>query len=210
VSSHEITHLINEFGLVVVFVVVGLQALGLPLPGTTVLIAAAIVAATSHGLPIVGVIAAAAVGVFLGSSAGFVLGRWRGERLLLRVARLLRQRPERVQKLRGEFAVHGGAWLVFGRWLTGVRNVTGLLAGASGMPLNRFIPISACAALLWATVDSLKAYLFGRGLASGDTWLQIVIVVVGLVWMVVPLVLLRRRTARRLRQASTEVESAAG
>jgi membrane protein DedA with SNARE-associated domain len=42
-----------------VFAVVGLQALGVPLPGTTALIAAAVYAATSHGLPIAGVIAGA-------------------------------------------------------------------------------------------------------------------------------------------------------
>jgi membrane protein DedA with SNARE-associated domain len=210
VSSHEITHLINEFGLGVVFAVVGLQALGLPLPGTTVLIAAALVAASTHTLPIAGVIAAGALGVFLGTSGGFALGRWGGQRLMFRIGALLRQRPGRVQKLRDEFAVHGGAWVVFGRWLTGVRNVTGLLAGASGMPVNRFIPISAGAALLWATMDSLKAYLFGRALASGDIWLQVLIVIVGLVWTIVPLILLRRRKARRLRTSSTELESARG
>jgi membrane protein DedA with SNARE-associated domain len=194
----------------VVFAAVGLQAVGLPLPGTTVLIAAALVASTTHALPIAGVIAAATLGVFLGTAGGFGLGRWRGERLLVRIAALLRQRPERVQRLRREFAAHGGAWLVFGRWLTGVRNVTGLLAGASGMPVTRFVPISAGAALLWATVDSLKAYLFGRALASGDTWLQIAIVVVGLAWAIVPLILLHRRRARRLQQSSTELESAPG
>jgi membrane protein DedA with SNARE-associated domain len=57
VSSHEIQHLLHQYGCGLVFAVVALQALGAPLPGTTALIAAALYAATSHGLPIVGVLA---------------------------------------------------------------------------------------------------------------------------------------------------------
>ena len=51
------------------FAVVALQALGAPLPGTTALIAAAVYAATSHGLPIVGVIVAGALGALAGADA---------------------------------------------------------------------------------------------------------------------------------------------
>src|SRR5215831_19477495 len=109
-SSHEIDVLIREFGCLLVFAVVGLQALGLPLPGTTALAAAAMYAAAAHGLPIAGVIAAGALGALLGTTAAFALGRWRGERLLLRIGDRLRQSPERVQRLRGEFAAHGGSW----------------------------------------------------------------------------------------------------
>ena len=56
-TSHDLQHLLHQYGCGLVFAVVALQALGLPLPGTTALIAAALYAATSHGLPIVGVIA---------------------------------------------------------------------------------------------------------------------------------------------------------
>jgi membrane protein DedA with SNARE-associated domain len=192
-SSHEIQNLLHQYGLGLVFAVVALQALGVPLPGTTALIAAALYAATSHGLPIVGVIAAGALGALAGTCAGFVLGRWGGEKLLLRAARRLRQSPERVQQLRREFASHGGAWLFIGRFITGLRNVTGLLAGASGMPLARFLPISAAAAIAWTLINALGYYWFGHALAGADTWLQIVLVCAGLAWLVVSLNLLRRR-----------------
>lgn len=184
------------------FAIVGLQALGAPLPGTTAVIAAALYAATSHGLPIVGVIAAGALGALAGTSAGFALGRWGGEELLLRVARRLRQSPDRVQALRSELAVHGGAWLLVGRFITGLRNVVGLLAGASGMPLKRFLPLSAAAATTWALVSALQYYWFGHALAAASTWLQIVLVCGGLGWMLVSLNLLRRRALRRLQRAS--------
>jgi membrane protein DedA with SNARE-associated domain len=201
VSSADLQHLLHQYGCALVFAVVGLQALGLPLPGTTALIAAALYAATSQGLPIVGVIGAGALGALAGTSAGFVLGRWGGEKLLLRLAHRLRQSPASVQELRREFAAHGGAWLFVGRFVSGLRNITGLLAGASGMSVRRFLPLSAAAALAWAVANALGYYWFGHALAGADTWLQIILVCAGLAWMLFSLNVLRRRALRRLQSA---------
>jgi membrane protein DedA with SNARE-associated domain len=201
VSSADLDHLLHQYGCALVFAVVGLQALGLPLPGTTALIAAALYAATSHGLPIVGVIGAGALGALAGTSAGFVLGRWGGEKLLLRLAHRLRRSPASVQELRREFAAHGGGWLFVGRFVSGLRNITGLLAGASGMSVRRFLPLSAAAALAWAMANALGYYWFGHALAGADTWLQIILVCAGLAWMLFSLNLLRRRALRRLQSA---------
>ncbi len=192
---------LHQYGLGLVFAAVGLQALGLPLPGTTVLIAAALYAGTSHGLPIAGVIAAGALGAVAGTSGGFALGRWGGEGLLLWVGARLRQSPQRVQQLRDEFAAHGGAWLFFGRFISGLRNVTGLLAGSSGMSMRRFAPIGAAAALVWASANALVYFWFGHALAGADTWLQVVLGCAGLAWMLLSLRLLRRRARRRGQRA---------
>jgi membrane-associated protein len=120
----------------------------------------------------------------------------------LRIARRLRQSPERVPQLRREFAAHGGAWLFVGRFITGLRNVTGLLAGASGMPINRFLPLTAAAALAWALINGLEYYWFGHALAGADTWLQVVLVCAGLAWILVSLSFLRRRALRRINSPS--------
>lgn len=202
-GSHEIQQLLHDYGLGLVFVVVALQALGAPLPGTTVLIAAAVYAGTSHGLPIVGVIAAGALGALIGTSGGYALGRWRGESVVMAVGQRVRQSPERMHALRAEFSMHGGAWLFVGRWVTGLRNVTGLLAGTSGMALQRFVALAAASAVLWATVSALQYYWFGDALAAADTWLQIALIGLGLVWMVLSLNLLHRRTVRRLQRAAS-------
>jgi membrane protein DedA with SNARE-associated domain len=201
VGSHDIQHLVHEYGCLLVFVATGLQAFGFPVPGTTALIAAAVYAATAHGLPIAGVIAAGALGALAGTTAAFAAGRWGGEGLLLRVGARLRQSPERVQQLRRQFADHGIAWLFIGRFISGVRNVIGLLAGASGMPLNRFFPVSAAAAFTWALVNALEYYWFGHALLGASTWLQVVMVCAGIAWLLVSLSLLRRRTLRRLESA---------
>ena len=93
VGSQEITQLLHEYGCVTVFTVVALQAVGCPLPGTTVLVAAALYASTAHGLSIAGVIAAGALGALCGTMAGFALGRRGGEPLLHAIGRRLRQSP---------------------------------------------------------------------------------------------------------------------
>ena len=203
VGSHEIQHLLHEYGCLLVFVAVASQAFGLPLPGTTALIAAALYAATAHGLPITGVIAAGAAGALAGTTAAFAVGRWGGEGLLVRVGGRLRQSPERVQQLRRQFACHGVAWLFIGRFISGVRNVTGLLAGASGMSLRRFLPASTAAAVTWALVNALEYYWFGHALLGASTWVQVVMVSAGIVWLVLSLNVLRRRTLRQLRRASS-------
>jgi membrane protein DedA with SNARE-associated domain len=198
--------LIHEYGCGLVFALVGLQALGAPLPGTTALIAAALYASTTHALPIAGVIAAGAVGALAGTTAGFVLGRWGGERLLVPVARRLRQSPEGVRQLRTEFAAHGGAWLFVARFITGLRNVAGLFAGASGMSVSRFLPFSAAAAVVWALINGLEYYWFGHALAGADTWLRVILVCAGLAWILVSFSLLRRRALQRLQSASSAGE----
>lgn len=194
--------MVHDYGCLLVFVAVGLQALGLPVPGTTALVVAALYAATAHGLPIEGIVAAGALGALAGTTAAFALGRWGGEGLLLRVGSRLRQSPERVQVLRSAFADHGGAWLFMGRFISGVRNVTGLFAGASGMRLSRFLPISAAAALSWALINALEYYWFGHALVGASTWVQVVMVCVGLGWLFVSFAVLRRRALRHLREAS--------
>jgi membrane protein DedA with SNARE-associated domain len=198
VGAHGIQHLLHQYGLGIVFVAVALQAVGAPIPGTTVLIAAAVYAAASHGLPIAGVIAAGAAGALTGTTIGFVLGRWRGEQLLGYIGRLLRQSPERVARLRREFAAQSRSFVFFGRFITGVRNVNGVLAGASGVPAGRFLFLSAVAATAWALINGLEYYWFGDVLAGADTWVQVVLVCAGFAWLLVSFTVLRRRARRRM------------
>lgn len=191
VSSHEITQLIHDFGLIAVFLAAGLQAVGFPVPGGTALVVAGIDASAKHGLPLAGVIAAGAIGALSGGIVGFAVGRWRGEPVLLRVGRLLRQSPERVQELRGEFQRHSVAPLFIARFVTGARNAAGLLAGASGVAFGRFVAVSAVAAFAWSAVITLEYYFAGRAILGAPTWLQVVLIIVGVVATIASLRFLR-------------------
>jgi membrane protein DedA with SNARE-associated domain len=197
-SSGEIHHLLRDYGIALVFAAAAAQALGVPIPGTTVLIVAAVYAAAGHGSPIAEVIAAGALGAVAGMSAGFWIGRHASEERLARAARRLRVSPDRVARLRGEVAARAGAWVFFSRFVTGLRNVTGLLAGASGMPFGRFLRFGAAAALVWATSAGLEYYWFGRAVVGAPTWLQIVLVCLGLIATVLSIRFVGRRASRHV------------
>ena len=175
----------------VVFLAAGLQAVGFPIPGGTALVAAGIDASTKHGLPVLGVIVAGAIGALAGTTAGFGIGRWRGEAILVALGRRFRQSPERVEELREQFRAHAVAPLFIARFVTGARNLAGLLAGSSGMRLPRFLVVSAVAATAWATLITLEYYFAGHALLGAPTWLQIVLIILGVIATIVSFRLLR-------------------
>jgi membrane protein DedA with SNARE-associated domain len=165
--------------------------MGWPIPGGTALVAAGIDASTKHGLPLVWVIVAGALGALLGTTIGFGLGRWRGEAILLRLGRLFRQKPERIQKLRRQFQEHALAPVFIARFITGARNVAGLLAGSSGMRFGGFFLVSAAACVVWSAVITLEYYFAGHAILGAPTWLQILLIIVGILATIVSFKLLR-------------------
>ena len=169
------------------------QALFLPIPGSTVVVAAAVYAASPHGLPILGVLVAAVLGVSGGGLAGFALGRWRGEWLLLRLARLARQHPDRVQRLRQALDRHAALALIGARWFTGTRNLAGIAAGASPMRLGRFAALTLGAAVLWATITCAEFYFFGGLFLAAPLWVKVALVAATLAGALLVLRFLRRR-----------------
>jgi membrane protein DedA with SNARE-associated domain len=207
VSSHDITQLVHEYGLIVVFLAAGLQGMGFPVPGGTALMIAGIDASTKHGLPLVGVIAAGAAGALAGTTAGFAVGRWRGEPVLRRLGRLFRQKPERVQQLRQQFATHGLAPVFIARFITGARNVAGLVAGASGMALAPFFLISAAAAVAGSAIITLEYYFAGHAILGAPTWLQILLIIVGIVATIVSFRLLRPDVIARVKASANAANS---
>ncbi len=208
-SSHEITQLIHEYGLIVVFLAAGLQAVGFPVPGGTALVAAGIDASTKHGLPVVWVIVCGALGALIGTASGYGIGRWRGDRVLVRVGRVFRQKPERVHQLRDWFQDHGVWPLFIARFITGARNVAGLTAGATGMQLGRFLGISALACLAWSAIITLEYYFAGHVILGAPTWLQITLVIVGIIGTVLMFRLWRPELAKATDRAPNAAADAA-
>src|SRR5579862_1847059 len=131
-------HLITTYGYGVVVLLVGIEGVGIPLPGETTLITAALVAGTGHELDIRGVVAAAIVGALVGDNLGFWVGRLLGTRLLLRYGRYVGLGESQL-KLGQYLFRHYGGWLVgFGRFVTVLRTLAPFLAGANRMPWPRF------------------------------------------------------------------------
>jgi membrane protein DedA with SNARE-associated domain len=165
ISLHHFGSLISAHGYLLVATVVGLESMGLPLPGETTLVAAAVYAGTSHGLNIGLVVAAACLGAIVGDNIGFWIGQSFGRGLLERYGRYLRLDARRLQLGRYLFARYGGSVVFFGRFVALLRAVTALLARINDMPWRRFLFFNATGGVVWASVFGIGAYVAGEQFA---------------------------------------------
>ncbi|MEP6917537.1 MAG: DedA family protein [Acidobacteriota bacterium] len=158
----SITNLVSTHGYWVVAVVVAVESMGIPLPGETILVTAGIYAGTTHRLNIWIIIAAAALGAIAGDSAGFLIGRRFGYRLLLRYGRYVRMNEARIKLGQFLFDRHGGKVVFFGRFVAVLRTLAALLAGMNGMDWRRFLVFNASGGIAWAVAFGAGAYAFGE------------------------------------------------
>ena len=111
------TSLITKFGYLAVAAIVGLESVGLPLPGEATLIAAAVYAGTTQRLNIWLVIACTSLGAIVGDNLGFWIGRELGFRLLIRWGSYVGLPESRIKVGQYLFQLHGGKIVFFGRFL---------------------------------------------------------------------------------------------
>lgn len=173
--------------------ITALQSAGIPVPGTTALILAALYAGATHRLAIAGVVLAAITGAILGNLVGYAIGRWGGWTLLERYGHLVRLTPSRLRLGRYVFRVHGGKVVFFGRFITGMRTWAAFLAGSARMPASSFILFSAIGAVIWALTNGLGYFYFGHALTSTSTAVNAVLITAFLAWLTVAALYLRRR-----------------
>ena len=172
-TLHMINQLLATYGYLVVFLFVGLESVGLPLPGETALIAAGVYAGTTHHL-VVGVVAlVAAVAAVLGDNVGYLLGRHGGSRLVARFGRRVGLTPARLKVGRYLFARHGGKVVFVGRFVTVLRTFTAFFAGLNGMGRSRFVLANAVGGVLWAVVCAFGAYALGNAATGVGTFLLV-------------------------------------
>lgn len=158
----SIAYLIHVYGLVVVAGVIGLESIGLPFPGETVLILAAVLAATKHDLNIIAVVVMAAGGAIAGQIVGYVIGREFGYRLLLRYGSYLRITESRIKLGEYLFLRHGVKIIFIARFVPVMRSLAGILAGANRMPWRQFLLANIVGAVIWASFFGFAAYMLGR------------------------------------------------
>jgi membrane-associated protein len=139
---------------------IGIESSGVPVPGETALIAAAIVA--RHGnLDIALVIVVAAAAAIMGDNVGYWIGRKGGRALLQRPGPFLEHRGRIIERGEPFFARHGPKAVFFGRWIALLRIAAAWLAGVNRMPWRTFLFWNALGGVAWATSVGLAAYLVG-------------------------------------------------
>ena len=191
----------------VVGLVIGLESLGVPLPGEIALVSAALLA-SHHTLDInpVGVGAAATIGAVVGDSIGYSIGRRFGMSLFERLGRRFPKHfgPGHVA-LAKQFFTRWGMWAVFfGRFIALLRIFAGPLAGALKMPYSHFLAANASGGLIWAGGTTAVVYYLGLAAEkwlSRVSWIGLVLaVVIGVVFTLV----MKDRTSKAIAKLEDE------
>jgi len=160
-------NLVERLGYPIVFLGVGIESMGVPVPGETVLVIAAAVA--GHGtasLHVWGVALAGWLGAVLGDNLGYLVGRRWGPRLL-RVAAVRRVYDQRREAVAQRFFERRGWVAVFlGRFVALLRIFAGPLAGMNGMRWRTFLIANAAGGALWVAAVVTAGVLVGSNLDS--------------------------------------------
>jgi membrane protein DedA with SNARE-associated domain len=187
--------------------VVGLESLGIPLPGEIVLVSAALMS-SHHELAVnpIGVGAAAVIGAVMGDSIGYSIGRRFGMPLFDRLGRRFPKHfgPGHVMLAERTFERWGVRAVFFGRFIALLRIFAGPLAGALKMPYPRFLAANVCGGICWAGGTTALVYFAGM---AAERWLSRfswVALVIAIVCGVTAAILLRERTSRAIAELEEE------
>jgi membrane-associated protein len=200
----NVEHLVETAGYPLLFLLVMSEAGGVPIPGETSLIAAAVLASQGK-LKIELVIGLAALGAIVGDNIGYAIGRKGGRWLLERPGVFARQRQEVLRVGEPFFEAHGPKAVFFGRFVLGLRVWASWLAGATRMHWRSFVFWNALGGVCWATAIGLAAYFLGHS-AGGAIEAFGVYGLVALVLAVVSALVLHRRHARGHRRPAPPTE----
>lgn len=148
-------------GYVLLGLLVGGESAGIPLPGETALITAAVLCSQGK-LSLPAVVAIAAAAAIIGDNVGYVLGRNGARRLLTRPGRLEERRRSFLRRGEAFFDRHGGKTVFLGRWLPFLRITAAWLAGANRMPWPKFLAWNAAGGITWAISIGVLGYLVGQ------------------------------------------------
>ena len=201
---HLLTHLVHVYGLVTVAAIVGLECVGIPLPGEAVLLAAAIYAGTKHDLNIVSVILTAAGAAVGGRMIGYVIGHEFGYWLLLRYGNYVRMTKSRIKLGQYLFMRHGGKIVFIAQFVPVLRTFAGIFAGANVMPWRAFLVANAVGSTIWAVTYGYAAYALGLQFERLEGPIVIFLVLVTVIGFIAGGVFVKRHET----QLSAEAERA--
>ncbi|MGH9360194.1 MAG: DedA family protein [Terriglobia bacterium] len=202
-----LSHFFHHYGYWTVLAATLVENAGIPLPGETTLFFASFLARRGD-LQLTWAILAGIAGAVLGEFIGFLVGRAGGRAFVERHRRKLLISSRRYEMAQSVFLNNAGWAILLARFVGGLREIVGLLAGVFAMPLRRFLFFNVVSAAIWAVTIGFTGFLLAsswrrlfRFLTRINTFGFIVFAVVVIV--LVARSLRRRRTARRREPAQT-------
>jgi len=194
--ASNLDSLLATYGYLAVFIFVGVESLGVPVPGETMLVTAAIYAGTTGRLSILWVIVASSAGAIVGDNIGYAIGRTGGYRLLKRYGRYIRLDENRLRLGQYLFRKQGPKVVFFGRFVSVLRIFAAFLAGVNRMHWRLFLIFNAAGGIVWSTIYGVAAFLLGKQLLQLSARVDFVLVIVGVAAIITVIVFLRRNEAR--------------
>jgi membrane protein DedA with SNARE-associated domain len=205
VSLASVEALFHEYGYAAIFFCLLLESIGFPLPGESLLVAAAVYAATTHRFNIFAVVPLAAAGAIGGDQIGYWIGRALGAPLLEGWGRRVGLSQERLDLGRFLFLRYGGRVVFLGRFVAFLRTFAALLAGANRMTWPRFLLWNALGGIAWTCLYGFGAYLLGDAARRVTGPVGIALAAVGTAALAGAVVFVRRNEGRLLAQARLEM-----
>jgi membrane protein DedA with SNARE-associated domain len=163
-STHTLDNLLQNYGYAAVALFVMIESLGVPFPGETMVITAALYAGLTHKLVVWLIWLTAAAGAIVGDNIGFGIGHWGGYRLLIRYGSKVRLDEPKLKVGRLVFDRHGGKVVFFGRFISILRTYAAFLAGTNQMRYWRFLAFNAAGGIVWSGLYALGFYYAGSAL----------------------------------------------
>jgi membrane protein DedA with SNARE-associated domain len=199
---HGVAPILDRWGYLAVAGMIGVESFGVPAPGQTIMVAAAIYAGAGR-LNIVAVAAIAFLAAVLGDNVGYWIGARGGRKAVLRWGRYVFLTPERLARAEAFFARRGGRIVVIARFIDGLRQFNGVIAGITAMPWRTFLLYNAIGAALWVGWWTSVAYVLGTHLveiiehAHRYKWWAIAVITLAVVaYVTLHLRHIKRRRAR--------------
>ena len=198
-------HLIHEYGLVAVAAIIGLECLGLPVPGETALLGAAIYAGTKHDFNINAVIATAAGAATAGRMIGYVIGHKFGSWLLLRYGHYVGLTTGRIKLGQYLFLRYGGKIIFFAQFVPVLRTLAGPFAGANLMPWRNFIFANTVSSCVWAVSYGYAAYWVGGEFERLQGRMVLPLVFIAVIALIAGALFVRQREAQLITEAERAI-----
>jgi len=189
---------LNHYGLWAILALVLLEDFGIPVPGETVLIAGALYAGSGR-LNVVAVGCVGFVAAILGDNIGYAIGRFGGRALVLRWGKYVFITAERLDKAEEFFNRHGGKIITVARFIEGLRQANGIIAGIAEMHWLRFLAFNALGAALWVGTWVTVGYFAGQHIATIYHYISMysLYALIALAVLLAGYILLRVRRRRR-------------
>jgi membrane protein DedA with SNARE-associated domain len=192
----NVNHLLTTYGYWAVLILVGLESLGIPLPGETILISAGIYAGQTHNLSVWVIFIVAAAAAIIGDNIGYWIGDKGGYRLLRKYGRYIRFDEAKIKVGRYIFDRYGGPVVFFGRFVSVLRTYAAFLAGTNRMRWRTFLVFNAAGGIVWAGIYTFGSYALGSSLRKASGTINIILGIVAVIAIVTVIMLIRQHAKR--------------